>query len=47
MKLFCKKIKSHTCLEFSSPRTTLTEEDIASCTRAFRKPKNAEERRGS
>ena len=28
-----------------SLRTTLTEEDIASCSRAFRKPKNAEEER--
>ena len=29
----------------SSLRTTLTEEDIASCSRAFRKPKNADEER--
>ena len=31
--------------KFSSLRTTLAEEDIASCSRAFRKPKNAEEER--
>ena len=31
--------------KLSSLRTTLTEEDIASCSRAFRKPKNAEEER--
>ena len=43
MKLLCKEIKSNTCLEIF--RTTLTEEDIASCSRAFRKPKNAEEDR--
>ena len=44
MKLLCKKIKSHTCLEIlQSNGTTLTEEDIASCSRAFRKPKSAEE----
>ena len=43
MKLLCKKIKSHTCLEISSLRTKLTKEDIASCSRAFRKPKTAEE----
>ena len=30
---------------FSSLRTTLTEEDIASCSRTFQKPKNAEEER--
>ena len=30
---------------FSSLRTTLTEEDKASCSRAFQKPKNAEEER--
>ena len=44
MKLLCKpKIKSHTCLETSSLRTILTEEGIAYCSRAFWKPKNAEE----
>ena len=43
MKLLCKEIKSNTCLEIF--RTTLTKEDIASCSRAFRKPKNAEEDR--
>ena len=37
-KLVCKKIKSHTCFE-------LNEEDMASSSRAFRKPKNAEEER--
>ena len=43
---FCKEIKSHTCLEiFQSIQTPLTEEDMASCSRAFRKPKNAEEER--
>ena len=30
---------------FPVSETTLTEEDIASCSRAFRKPKNAEEER--
>ena len=40
MKLLCKEIKSHSCL-----RTSLTEEDMASCSRAFRKPKNPEEER--
>ena len=44
MKLLCKKIKSHTCLEIFQP-TTLTELDIASCSRAFRKRKIAEEER--
>ena len=37
-ELVCKKIKSHTCFE-------LNEEDMASSSRAFRKPKNAEEER--
>ena len=37
-KLICKKIKSHTCFE-------LNEVDMASSSRAFRKPKNAEEER--
>ena len=37
VKLLCKKIKSHTGLEISSLRTTLT--------RAYLKPKNAEEER--
>ena len=45
MKLLCKIIKSLTCLEISSLRTTLTEENMASCSRAFRKPQNAEDER--
>ena len=48
MKLICTKIKSHTCLEiFQSTNDTNRREDIASCSRAFRKPKNAEEERKS
>ena len=43
MKLLCKKIKSHTCLEISSLRTTLIEKEMAS--RPFREPKNSEEER--
>ena len=47
-KTLRKKIKSHTCFKFSSLRTTfwtLTEENVASCSRAVRKPKNAEGKR--
>ena len=40
MKLLCKKITSHTCLEIFQS-TTVTEE-MASCSRVFRKPKTAE-----
>ena len=46
MKLLCKKINSHTCLYiFPVYGTTLTEEDIASCSRTLRKHKNPEEER--
>ena len=45
MKLLSKKIKSHRCLEFSSLLTTPTEENMMSCSRAFRKPKNFENER--
>ena len=46
MKLLCKKINSHTCLyTFPVYGTTLTEEDIASCSRTLRKHKNPEEER--
>ena len=49
MKLLCKKNKSHTCLGiFQSTNDTnhaLTEEDIASRSRAFQKHKNVEEER--
>ena len=44
MKLLSKKIKSHTCLEIFQS-TNDTEEDIASCSRTFRKRQNAEEER--
>ena len=45
MKLLFKKMKSHTFQKFSSLQTTLTEEDAASCSRAFRKPQNAKDER--
>ena len=44
-KLLCKKSNLARVSTFSSLRTTLTEEDMASCSRAFRQPKNAEEGR--
>ena len=40
-----QEIKLARVSTFSSLRTTLTEEDMASCSRAFRQPKNAEEGR--
>ena len=44
MILVCKKIKSLTCFElFFSERHI--QKDMASCSKAFRKPKNAEEER--
>ena len=45
MKLLCKKSNLARVQKFSSLRMTLTEEDTASCSRAFRKPKTAEEER--
>ena len=46
MELLCKKIKSHTWLEiFQATNDTITDEEIASCSRAFRRPKNTEEER--
>ena len=40
IKLLCKKINSSRVLNFSSANERLTEEDMASCSRAFWKPKN-------
>ena len=48
MQLLCKNIKSHTCLEVfqsSMNDTLVSEEDTASCFRAFRKPTNTREER--
>ena len=40
---FVRKSNISRVQKFSSLRTPLTEEDMASCFRAFRKPKNPEE----
>ena len=45
LNYYVRKSNPTRVYKFSSLRTTLTEEDIVSCSRDFRKPTNAEEER--